>query len=221
MLFLYKVARDAIERQFGVTPLAANIRSSDSLYYDNGRLAVIAGYGVDRWHYLGADCVIQFSIQEMCPEEFTCHDLDLVEKTSSEITRPDKDVQRASAASLLAAKVVGGRSIDLRSREWIESRKHKRWMGFNEYCAYLHARVDVDSADGLRMRFDYDPHYCRHFAKKPSAWTLELSDRYLKKLGPKISLSVDGETQERPLSERQTLTIPPGVGKRRAHIQPK
>jgi len=36
--------------------------------HDNGRLAVIAGYGVDRWHYLGRDHAIQLSIRQMTPK---------------------------------------------------------------------------------------------------------------------------------------------------------
>lgn len=77
VIFLYNIGRDAIERQFGVTPLAVNIRPGKSLEHDNGRLAAIAGYGVDRWHYVGTDYTILFSIPEMCPEQFTCHDVAL------------------------------------------------------------------------------------------------------------------------------------------------
>ena len=221
MLFLYKVGLNAIERQFGVTPLAVTIRPGTSLEHDNGRLAAIAGYGVGRWHYVGTDYTIQFNIPQMCPEQFTCHDLDLVERTDSEITSPIKNIRQAATAALLAAKVVGERRIDLRNRDWIEARKNKRWMGFNEYCAYLHSRVEVIPANGLHVRFDYDPHYCRHFAGNPSRWTLELSDRYLKKLGTKVYLSLDGKTERRSLSERQTITIPPGVGTRSAHLRPE
>jgi hypothetical protein len=145
----------------------------------------------------------------------------LVERTESEITSPIKNLRQVPTAALLAAKVVGERRIDLRTRDWIEAKKNKRWMGFNEYCAYLHSRIEVVPANGLRVQFDYDPHYCRHFAKNPSMWTLELSDRYLKKLGTKVSLSLDGKTERRSLSERQTITIPPGVGTRSAHLRPE
>ena len=86
MLFLYKTGRDAIQRQFGLAPLAVDIRIGRGLDHDNGRLAVIAGYGVDRWHYLGREHVIQFSIRQMTPLQFSCHDIDLVPKTDEEIT---------------------------------------------------------------------------------------------------------------------------------------
>lgn len=212
MLFLYKVGRNAIERQFGVTPLAVTIRPGTSLEHDNGRLAAIAGYGVGRWHYIGTDYNIQFSIPKMYPELFSCHDLDLVKKTNSEITSSIKNLSQTPTAAMLSAKVVGERRIDLRKMDWIESNKNKRWIGFNEYCAYLHTRIEIIPAGGLNMLFDYDPHYCGHFAKNPSRWTLELSERYQKKLGTKVSFSLDGKEERRSLSEHQTITIPTGTG---------
>ena len=221
MLFLYKVGRDAVERQFDVTPLAVTIRPGTSIEHDNGRLAATAGYGVDRWHYVGSDYSILFSIEQICPEHLTCHDLDLVERTDSEITGPTKNLRQTATATLLAAKVVGERRIDLRASDWIEANKDKRWMGFNEYCAYLHSRIDVVSGGGLDLRFEYDPHYCRYFAKNPSSWTLQLSDRYLKKLGTQGSLSVNGKVERRSVSERQTITIQPGLGIRSALVRPQ
>ncbi|MEK7750814.1 MAG: hypothetical protein AAB654_02780, partial [Acidobacteriota bacterium] len=70
-------------------------------------------------------------------------------------------------------------------------------------------------------RFEYDPHYCRYFAKNPSKWTLQLSERYRKRLGTQGSLSLDGKAERRSLSERQTITIPPGVGTRSARLRPE
>jgi hypothetical protein len=221
MLFLYKVGRDAVERQFGVTPLAVTVRPGMSLEHDNGRLAAIAGYGVDRWQYVGTDYSILFSIEQMCPEYIVCHDLDLVERTDSEITSPTKDPRKTATSALLAAKVVGGRRIDLRARDWIEDNKDKRWMGFNEYCAYLHSRIDIISDGGFEIRFEYDPHYCRYFTEKPSKWTLQLSERYLKKLGTRGALSIDGKVVHKSLSERQTITIRPGVGTHNIRVRPE
>lgn len=218
MLFLYKVGRDAVERQFGVTPLAVTIRPGTSLEHDNGRLAAIAGYGVDRWQYVGTDYSILFSIEQMCPEFITCHDLDLVEKTDSEITSPIINLRKTAISALRAAKVVGERRIDLRARDWIEDNKHKRWMGFNEFCAYLHSRIDIVPEGGLDIRLEYDPHYCRYFAKNTSKWTLQLSERYLKKLGTRGALSIDGKVERIAFSERQTITIRPGVGTHSARL---
>ncbi|MBW7992128.1 MAG: hypothetical protein FVQ84_19230 [Planctomycetes bacterium] len=220
MLFLYKVGRNALERQFGVTPLAVTIRPGTSLEHDNGRLAAIAGYGVGRWHYIGTDYNIQFSIPKMYPEQFSCHDLDLVKKTNSEITSSIKNLSQTSTAAMLSAKVVGERRIDLRKMGWIESNKNKRWIGFNEYCAYLHSRIEVIPAGGLKILFNYDPHYCRHFTRNPSMWTLELSERYQKKLGTKVSFSLDGKTELRSLSQKQSIIIPTGTGARSMQIRP-
>jgi hypothetical protein len=218
-LFLYRVGRDAIERQFGVTPLGVTVRPGWGLEHDNGRLAAIAGYGVGRWHYLGPDRVIQFSILEMAPEEFTCHDLDLVEKTGPELKLPTQAEREQNPAVYRSTRIVGTRSLDLRAPNWIERWKHKRWIGFNEYCAYLHSRAEVFEADGLRVELHYDPHYCRHFAKHPSRWTLELSDRYQAKLGKRASLVIEGRTETVVPAGRHSIVIPAGLGDRIATIR--
>jgi len=222
MLFIYKVGRDAIERQFGVTPLAVTIRPGDSLYHDNGRLAAIAGFGLGsegpQISYVGTDRTIQFSM--MFPERFICHDLDLIEKKDSEITGTGSELQQIPVEALHSAKLTGKRSVDLTSsREWIESRKDKKWMGYNEVCAYVHSRNDVQAADALTMIFDYDSHYCRYFSNHKSAWTLELSDRCRKKLGEDVSIIIDGKSMKIALTSSQTITIPQGVGTHKVEIR--
>jgi len=221
MLFIYKVGRDAVERQFGVTPLGVTIRPRTSLYDDNGRLAAIAGFGLGtssaQLHYIGTDCTIQFSM--MFPERLYCHDLDLIEKTDSEITEPYSSLQDQDISALRSAKVVGSRRIDLRSREWIESRKNKRWMGYNEVCAYVHSHNDVQAADALTMLFDYDSHYCRYFSSHKSTWTLELSDRYSKKLGKNVTMTIDGKSKDITLTRSQAISIPEGVGLHKVVIE--
>jgi hypothetical protein len=223
MLFIYKVGRDAVEKQFGVTPLAVTCRPGEDIYRDYGRLAAIAGYGVSRQHYIGHDYAIQFSM--MNPEIVGCHDIDLAEKTDSEMLdeywkyRPWTE---SMISALRSAKVVGTKApgLDFRGgREWIESRKNKRWMGFNEYCAYVHSGVDVCPKNGLVVKFDYDGHYCRYFEKKPSSWTLELSEGCLKKLGKKASVYIDGKAEKLSLSGQQTITIPAGVGTHKVEIK--
>ena len=221
MLFLYKVGRSAIEKQFGVTPLGVTIRPRTGLYDDNGRLAAIAGFGLGtssaQLHYLGTDCTIQFSM--MFPERFYCHDLDLIAKIDSEITRPYTVLEDHDISALRSAPVVGSRRVDLRKREWIESRKDKRWMGYNEVCAYVHSRIEVVPASGLHVLLDYDPHYCRRFAKNPSKWTLQLSDRYRKKLGRNATIVIDGKSKRMTLTRSQAIDIPAGVGRHRVVIK--
>jgi hypothetical protein len=221
MLFLYKVGRSAVERQFGVTPLGVTIRPRRSLHDDNGRLAAIAGFGLGtssaQLHYIGADCTIQFSM--MFPDRLYCHDLDLLEKTDSEITGPYSSLDEQDISVLRSATVVGSRRIDLRSREWIESRKNKRWMGYNEVCAYVHSNIDIQTEGALTMLFDYDSHYSRYFSNHESTWTLELSDRYRKKLAKNVSIIVDGKSSKITLTSSQTITIPPGVGAHKVEIR--
>jgi hypothetical protein len=195
------------------------VRVGWGLEHDNGRLAAIAGYGVGRWHYLGPDRVIQFSILDMAPEEFSCHDLDLVEKTGPELKTPTQAERERNPAVYRSTRVVGGRSIDLRDPNWMERWKHKRWIGFNEYCAYLHSHVEVRPSAGLTLHVDYDPHYCRHFAKNPSKWTLELSEEYLKQIGSGAIVSVDGRAVQVALADRTVITIPPGIGRHRVDIR--
>jgi len=217
MLFLYKTGYDAIKRQFGIAPLAVSLQpigTDDRLRHGNGRPAAIAGYGIS-WttKYIGYDRLVHFSIPEMIPERLQCHDLDIIEKSDSEITGRLSELRKLPAATLIAAKVTGSRAVDLTgSRDWIESRRDKRWIGFNEICAYLHSDIDVSAADRLVIRIRYDDHYCRHFAKRPSHWTLELADRYRERLGRQIGIEIDGKVKNRAPAARQTLTLPAGVG---------
>jgi hypothetical protein len=221
MLFIYKVGRSAVEKQFGVTPLAVTIRTGTSLYYDNGRLAAIAGFGLGsegpQLSYIGTDCIIQFSM--MFPERFVCHDLDLIKKIDSEITRPYSDLEDHETSALRSAPIVGSRRVELWKREWIESRKDKRWMGYNEVCAYVHSNIDVQVGRALTMLLDYDSHYCRYFSNHKSTWTIELSDRYRRKLGRNATIVIDGRSRKMALTRSQAIDIPVGVGRHRVVIK--
>jgi len=189
MLFVYKVGRDAIERQFGVVPLSVHVRSGQELYSDNGRLAAIAGYGIGRIRfYVGHDYTIQFSM--MTPENFGCHDLDLVK-----------------APEL--------------PRRWIEANKDKRWMGFNEMCAYIHSTIEITAGVGIAILLNYDKHYCRYFSDHTSRWTLELSDRIREKLGEYVSIMINGKSEKIKLKRMQTIEIPAGVKFHRVVISGK
>jgi hypothetical protein len=91
-------------------------------------------------------------------------------------------------------------------------------MGFNEACAYLHARIAENSKNGFGIEFNYDDHYCKFFENKPSRWTLELSDAYLENLGTRASVLIDGRKTMRELGQKQVLEIPAGLGNHKIDI---
>ena len=70
-----------------------------------------------------------------------------------------------------------------------------RYMSANEYCGYLHARVERDNeAQPFAMAVTYDDHYCRHFASHESTWILHLADETRR-------------NWKTTVPERQTITI--------------
>ena len=190
LLFIYKKGIEAIRESFGVVPLAAEVRPGAELMEgthggdDNGRIAAIAGLGVSRECYVGIDRTIEFKM--MMPQQFTCHDLDLTAKTNDPGDETDAGwdkLWKLSTAQLTGSKIAGGRRINLHDNlDWIESRKDKHWMGFNETCAYLHTEISGSGKNGFGIELRYDDHYCRYFEKKPSKWTLELSDNFKQNL---------------------------------------
>ena len=224
LLFLYRTGIDAIIRSFGVVPLAAEVRPGASVKsgysggYDNGRVAAIAGLGISRECYVGFDYTIEFSM--MMPEQFTCHDLDLTAQTDHPADRMETEwdsLLSMTTEELLSSKIAGGRRINLRDNlDWIESRKDKHWMGFNEACAYLHAKISGSSKSGITI--NYDDHYCRHFTENNSFWTLELADHFLKNLQENSSLVIDGNIVDTPLQQNLLLKIPPGIGMHKISI---
>ena len=227
LLFIYKTGIDAIYKAFNVVPLSAEVRPGAELLagtpggYDNGRIAAIAGLGISRECYVGIDHTIEFSM--MMPEQFTCHDLDLTAQTNYPADETEAGWDKLLALGteeLMASKIAGGRRINLRDNlNWIESRKDKHWMGFNETCAYLHA--DIETTYPNQIRFGYDHHYCMFFEKKPSFWTLELSPGFKKELGDNASLTVDGKKLKEKLNSKQVIEIPTGLGMHTVEITGK
>jgi hypothetical protein len=224
LLFIYKMGIDAIKKSFGVVPLAAEVRPGAELQEgtpggnDNGRIAAIAGLGVSRECYVGFDHTIEFSM--MMPQQFTCHDLDLTAQTNypADQTEAGWDaLLTMPTEQLVSSKIAGGRRINLHDNlNWIESRKNKLWMGFNETCAYLHANIASPEKNGIE--FYYDDHYCRYFEKKSSFWTLELSDSFREDLGNNPSVSIDGKKVPTILGSKQLLEIPAGLGTHRIKL---
>ena len=227
LLFIYKTGIDAIKKSFGVVPLAAEVRPGAEIKegapggYDNGRIAAIAGLGVSRECYVGIDRTIEFSM--MMPQQFTCHDLDLLAQTNYPADQDEAGWDALLAMTtkeLTSSKIAGGRRINLHDNlDWIESRKDKKWMGFNETCAYLHTTIVSPEKNGIE--FYYDDHYCNYFKDKPSLWTLELSDSFRKELGNNASVAVDGKKVITALETKQVLEIPAGLGKHRIELASK
>lgn len=232
LLFIYRSGIDAIKKVFGVVPLSAEVRTSAELRPgthggdDNGRVAAIAGLGVSRECYVGIDRTIEFSM--MMPEQFTCHDLDLTAQTDAVSDTNEAhyveldDLFKLPTEQLVSSKIAGGRRINLRDNtEWIDAHKDKHWMGFNECCAYLHTGIADIEKKGLGIEFNYDGHYCKYFEKKPSLWTLELSDGYRETLGKGASVRIDGRKTKTVLGPKQVLEIPAGLGTHRVEITSK
>jgi len=226
LLFIYRMGIDAIKQAFGVTPLAAEVRPGAELRpgkpggYDNGRIAAIAGLGVSRECYVGFDHIIEFRM--MMPDQFTFHDLDLTAQSdypADETEAGWDNLLKLTTEQLMASKIAGGRRLNIHdNQDWIESRKDKYWMGFNETCAYLHSDISDSGIEGIAIEFTYDDHYCKYFEKKPSVWTLELSDGYKQKIGPAASLYVDGKQVTTVLSTSQKVEIPAGLGLHKLQI---
>jgi hypothetical protein len=220
LLFIYKKGIEAITGSFGVVPLAAEVRPGAEILegtpggQDNGRIAAIAGLGVSRECYVGFDHTIEFKM--MMPEQYTCHDLDLTAKTDSPADETEAGWDKLwslTTEQLIGSKIAGGRRINLRDNlDWIESKKDKHWMGFNETCAYLHSLISNSGKHGFSLDFSYDGHYCKFFENKPSSWTLELSDRLRESLGSGASLAVDGKPVIKGLNPVQKFEIPAGLG---------
>jgi len=220
LLFIYKKGIEAIKESFGVTPLAAEVRPGAELMEgthggdDNGRIAAIAGLGVSRECYVGIDYTIEFKM--MMPEQFTCHDLDLTARSNGIADETDAGWDKLwtlTTEQLIGSKIAGGRRIDLRNNlNWIESRKDKHWMGFNETCAYLHSFVGNSKKNDFELTFSYDDHYCKFFEKKQSFWTFELSDDLRKQLGDGASIIVDGKQSMTGVEAKQKVEIPAGLG---------
>lgn len=218
LLFIYKTGIDAIKKDFGVGVLAAEVRPGAELKpgkpggFDNGRIAAIAGLGVSRECYVGFDHTIEFTM--MMPIQFTCHDLDLTTKTNyiADQTEEGWDALLSMTTEQLTnSKIAGGRRINLHDNlNWIESRKDKHWMGFNETCAYLHTDIASPAKNGIEIY--YDNHYCKYFENKSSNWTLELSDSFRNDLGNNASVLVDGKQSVVVHGLKQVLEIPAGLG---------
>lgn len=227
LLFIYRKGIEAVMGSFGVVPLSAEVRPGAEIMegtaggYDNGRIAAIAGIGVSRECYVGIDRTIEFKM--MMPEQFTCHDLDLTAKTDYPADETEEGwdkLKSLSTEELLNSKIAGGRRINLHDNlDWIESRKDKHWMGFNETCAYLHSVITNPKSKDFSLNLFYDGHYCKYFENEPSRWTLEFSSDFLEDFKKSAEIYVDGGNTGQIVGLHQIVEIPKGLGLHRISIK--
>jgi hypothetical protein len=119
---------------------------------------------------------------------------------------------KLSVEELTASKIAGGRRLNVHdSQDWIESRKDKHWMGFNETCAYLHTSIENKTGGGFGLQIGYDDHYCKYFEQKNSFWTLELSDDLRKNFTGENAIYVDNVKSENPATLNKIL-VTAGLG---------
>ena len=194
-----KKSIEGIKEQFSVTPLELRPGGHGvSLSYENNtaRLAGLAGFG---WchGYCGKDYVIK-NIQNMGGGD-----------APREIGAPP-DAHDKGIAEYPTAFSRG-----------LDSLGNIKYIGFNEYVGYLHAKIGVTGGQALELCFDYDDHYCQHFKNYTSTWTLHLSDRLKDEIATlgKIDLLVDGKVIMRNadpakyLTETIKIDVPKGTGK--------
>ncbi|MEK7403753.1 MAG: hypothetical protein AAB225_01465 [Acidobacteriota bacterium] len=189
---------EEIQRDFGVTPLYLNAGGgaySQSAAHHSMVIAAQIGFGLSKLGspgYLGRDLVV--AMGPVVPNggwafnrRLTAADVPWTVDGPYFLTFHDRDLAM-DAGSIARLLDDLGQGV--------------RYMSANEYCAYLHARVEGDLGAGrsLSLTVHYDDHYCRHFALHSSSWTLHLSDETRKLL-------------EKPLPEKQTIEIPKGLGR--------
>jgi hypothetical protein len=202
-LWRMKTASKWIEYQFGVIPLEflhGGSGISNSYFNNTFRLAGQAGFGwygfsysLEGGAYLGEDMVIAGWNFSGTPDS-----------PVFEVAPPD------------------GHDFGITSapEEFItifEKYAQGRFIGVNEFIAYLHVRhAGIYNAENnsIKIKTTYDDHYCQHFKTHSSNWTLELSDWLIKIVDDKMMVKVDNKDQtifnttEKPL----IITIPEGIG---------
>ncbi len=190
---------EEIRKDFGVTPLYLNAGGalfSQSPAAHSMVIAAQMGFGLSKLGspgYLGPDLVLPMGPVVghggwAFDRRLTAADIPWSVDGPYFLTFHDRDLalDKGSVARLLADLGQG-----------------VRYMGANEYCAYLHAQVERDFAAGaaLSLAVTYDDHYCRYFASHDSTWILHLSDETRRAM-------------EKPAPEKRTVAIPKGLGRR-------
>ena len=162
------------------------------------KLAAEAGYGLGLdlgAHYLGRDRVISLDV---CWSQDPAGNF--ARGVPAVLYFHDKDVRQKTGflAGLLE-------TIDPQAS----------FLGMDEWVAYLHASpaVAAGAAGGLDLSVESDPVYGRYFETHPSTWTFHLSDE--------LRAELDARAGRPGWSERRTVTVPAGPGKRVVRLAPE
>jgi hypothetical protein len=93
-----------------------------------------------------------------------------------------------------------------------------RFIGLDEYIAYLHAAVQ---SRGLRLEVVNHPRFGRFFADRPAEWSLHLSGWLRERMaGGDWVMTVDGLPSGFRPQEWTTVRLPPGRAVHRVEIAP-
>jgi hypothetical protein len=202
--YLLERGLEYIQKDFGVTPLfVINGGGAWSKSYPNHspRIAAEMGFGLSNFGspgYLGRDLVI--AIEQIVRRGSWAHDRKLAGADIPwTIDAPyflvfhDRDVSMDPGALERLLTDLG---------------EGVRYMTANEYCGYVHARVERDPrADApVSLAVSYDDHYCRFFASHESTWTLHLSDETRRAAGTAVP-------------EKRTIRIPAGLGRHLVQVE--
>jgi hypothetical protein len=194
--FLMERGLEYLREDFGAIPLfVINGGSGKSLSYPHhsARLAAEMGFGLGHFNavwYLGNDLAL--AMEQVVHSGSWAHDRPL----------PPRDIAWSIDAPQFLIFHDRDVSLDASAVERLLTSlgPDTRYMTANEYCGYLHARVQRDAGTADALVLDYDEHYCRYFADHTSTWVLHLSDetrRGLKTSAP----------------EKRVVTIPKGTGR--------
>ena len=84
----------------------------------------------------------------------------------------------------------------------------RRYLGMNEYIAYLHAHVSRREGEGLTLVLEYDDHYCAYFRDHASQWRLEIPG-----VNTALEVDVDGKISEVAFRDGiGSVSVPKGTG---------
>lgn len=201
-LWRMKTAKQWITEQFGVTPLQFCAGGNGaSISYNNNtfKLAAKAGFGWCGWDqgYCGTDMVII-----------------------------GWDFMGTGESPMILAAPPNGHDFGIATNpeefaKIFSQYPQGRFMGINEFIGYIHTNNSGywlrDDAK-LKLRVEYDPHYCQYFNNQASSWKLELSDWLENETGGISAIKVDGMVV--PLSSSGLMIpVPPGTGKHTIEVE--